>query len=112
MDEENPTSSGVQTGELAGTPADVRFSPSLASATLRDSEQVQMIVLSGLGAKGTPVSVAEVPGGQRAFGTAPSLAPRVAQVAGEEAVLFANGPDKVIYYYKEGMAAPMGNFTN
>ena len=102
----------VQTSELAGTPDDVGFSSSIAYVTLRDSEQVQMIVLSGLGAKGTPVSVAEVPGGQRAFGAAPSLAPRVAQVAGEEAVLFANGPDKVIYYYKEGMAAPMGNFTN
>ena len=102
----------VQSNELAGTPDDVGFSSSMAYITLRDSEQVQMIVLAGLGAKGAPVSVAEVPGGQRAFGAEPSLAPRVVQVSGEEAVLFANGPDKVIYYYKEGMAAPMGNFTN
>jgi hypothetical protein len=102
----------VQRNELAGTPDDVAYSSSIAYITLRDSEQVQMIVLATLGTKGTPVSVAEVPGGQRGFGAETSLAPRVVQVTGEDAVLFANGPDKVIYYYREGMAAPMGNFTN
>jgi len=102
----------VQNGELAGTPDDVGFSSSMAYITLRDSEQVQTIVLAALGGKGAPVSVAEVPGGQRGFGAGEALAPRVVQVASEEAVLFANSADKVIYYYKEGMAAPMGNFTN
>ncbi|HEY6138725.1 MAG TPA: hypothetical protein VI670_13275, partial [Thermoanaerobaculia bacterium] len=102
----------VQSGELAGSPDDVGFSASIAYVTLRDSEQVQMIVLATLGVKGGIISTSEVPGGQRGFGSEPSLAPRVVQVTGEDAVLFANPADKVMYYYREGMAAPMGNFTN
>jgi hypothetical protein len=33
-------------------------------------------------------------------------------VPGEGAVIVANPADRAIYYYKEGMAAPMGNFSN
>ena len=62
--------------------------------------------------QGGIISTSEVPGGQRGFGSEVSLAPRVVQVTGEDAVLFANPADKVMYYYREGMAAPMGNFTN
>ncbi|HYC90763.1 MAG TPA: YncE family protein [Thermoanaerobaculia bacterium] len=103
----------VQSGRLPGIPDQIAFSRTLAYVLLRDSEQVQMIVLSELGRKGTPVAVADVGGGRRAFGMdMPSLAPSVVQAIGGDSVLFANGPDRVIYYYQEGMAAPMGNFNN
>lgn len=103
----------IQSGALEGIPDQITFSRTLAYILLRDSEQVQMIVLSELGRKGAPIAVADVGGGRKAFGTdATSLAPSVVQAVGGDAVLFANGPDRVIYYYKEGMAAPMGNFTN
>jgi hypothetical protein len=103
----------IQSGELEGIPDQLSFSRTLAYILLRDSEQVQMIVLSELGRKGAGIAVADVGGGRRPFGMdMPSLAPSVVQAVGGDAVLFANGPDKVIYYYREGMAAPMGNFNN
>jgi DNA-binding beta-propeller fold protein YncE len=106
----------IQSGELEGIPDQIAFSRTLAYILLRDSEQVQMIVLSELGRKGAGIAVADVGGGGQPFGMdmslAPSLAPSVIQAVGGDAVLFANGPDKVIYYYREGMAAPMGNFNN
>jgi hypothetical protein len=40
------------------------------------------------------------------------LAGGIASAAGENAVLVANPTDGEIYYYKEGMAAPMGHFSN
>lgn len=103
----------IQSGELAGVPDQIAFSRTIAYVLLRDSEQVQMIVLSELGRKGAGIAVADVGGGRRPFGMdMPSLAPSVVQAVGGDAVLFANGPDRVIYYYREGMAAPMGNFNN
>jgi hypothetical protein len=36
----------------------------------------------------------------------------IVQSPGDAAVLVANPEDQVIYYYKEGMAAPMGHFRN
>lgn len=103
----------IQSGALEGIPDQIVFSRTLAYVLLRDSEQVQMIVLSELGRKGAGIAVADVGGGRRPFGMdMPSLAPSVVQAVGGDAVLFANGPDKVIYYYREGMAAPMGNFNN
>jgi hypothetical protein len=36
----------------------------------------------------------------------------IVPASGENAVLVANPADKTIYFYKEGMAAPMGSFSN
>ncbi|HEX2832586.1 MAG TPA: YncE family protein [Thermoanaerobaculia bacterium] len=103
----------MQSGELPGVPDQIAFSRTIAYVLLRDSEQVQMIVLSELGHKDAPIAIADVGGGRRAFETdATSFAPSVVQAVGGDSVLFANGPDRVIYYYQEGMAAPMGNFNN
>ncbi|MBL8188372.1 MAG: hypothetical protein JNK38_10215, partial [Acidobacteria bacterium] len=54
------------------------------------------------------------PGGQKPFGTVsrPALADGIVPAPGGGAALVANPADKSIYYYKEGMAAPMGNFSN
>jgi hypothetical protein len=58
--------------------------------------------------------VVDFPGGQNAFGKAsrPSLADSIVPAAEPDAVLVANSLDKAVYYYKEGMAAPMGSFSN
>jgi hypothetical protein len=52
--------------------------------------------------------------GQLAYGrgSRPSPADGIVQAPGATAVLVANPADKAIYYYKEGMAAPMGHFQN
>src|SRR3954454_20938179 len=42
----------------------------------------------------------------------PTPAAGIVQAPGENAVLVANPEDQIIYYYKEGMAAPLGHFQN
>src|SRR5262249_47149411 len=78
------------------------------------SETVRMIPLDGLGAEGKKISVVDFPGGQNPLGEGrhASLADTIVPASGESAVLVANPVDKAIYYYKEGLAAPMGNFSN
>jgi hypothetical protein len=56
----------------------------------------------------------DFPGGQKAFGegAGPVAAAGIVQAPGARAVLVANPADRTVYYYKEGMAAPMGSFAN
>ena len=54
----------------------------------------------------------DFPGGQNAFGIASTPADSIVQTPGENAVLIAHPHDQQVYYYKEGMAAPMGSFNN
>lgn len=104
----------VQTAEVEKGPDQVAFSDELAYIRHRDSELVLMIPLNQVGSEGRPVPVIDFPGGQRPFGGAkrPSPAASVVQAPGAAAVLVANPGDQAIYYYKEGMAAPMGQFQN
>jgi hypothetical protein len=71
-----------------------------------------MIRLSTIGKE---LDIVKFPGGQLAPGTSPSAATIAnALVPSPEGntMLVANPADKMIYYYSEGMAAPMGNFQN
>ncbi|HEV2766038.1 MAG TPA: hypothetical protein VGV38_23845, partial [Pyrinomonadaceae bacterium] len=64
---------------------------------------------------GKEPDVIKFPGGQNAPGQAPDFASRAdAFVPAPEgnSMLLANPADRMIYYYAEGMAAPMGNFQN
>jgi YVTN family beta-propeller protein len=104
----------VQTGDAEGQPDQVTFSGTLAYVRQRASESVLMIPLDSLGAEHKPLPQAEFPGGQHPPGQASSASPAdsIVQVPGENAVLVANPPDHSVYYYKEGMAAPMGFFSD
>jgi hypothetical protein len=104
----------VQTADMRSGPDQVTFTDELAYIRHRGSETVRMIPLAGLGAAGQPVRVVDFPGGQNPLGAvpSPSLADTIVPASGEAAVLVANPADKAIYYYKEGLAAPMGNFSN
>ena len=76
------------------------------------SDQVSAIRLIGLDKQ---VDVVKFPGGQRTPASVNAFAASAdAMVPAPEpgAMLFANPADKMIYYYSEGMAAPMGNFQN
>jgi hypothetical protein len=90
----------------------VTFTAGYAFVRQTGSETVNMIDLAHLG-QGS-LSVAEFPGGQRAPGEAARKIKADAIVPSPEggSVLVANPKDKTIYYYQEGMAAPMGNFQN
>jgi YVTN family beta-propeller protein len=104
----------VQTGDLPGGPDQVTFSRELGYIRHRDHEQVLMVPLSTIGRPGEPLPVVDFPGGQRPFsdGSGPALADTIVQTPGATAVLVAHPADKMIYFYKEGMAAPMGSFRN
>jgi YVTN family beta-propeller protein len=88
----------------------VTFSKEFAYVRASSSEYVTLVQLSSLDQK--PV-VSRVPAGQNAPGqTENVLADAVVNAPDAGSVLIANAADKVIYYYVEGMAAPMGTFRN
>lgn len=104
----------VQTADVEDQPYQVAFSDQLAYVRHRGSAEVLMVPLKAVGVEKKPVQVFSFPGGQLPPAKASRLSPADAIVAapGENAVLVANPMDKAVYYYKEGMAAPMGNFSN
>jgi YVTN family beta-propeller protein len=103
----------VHTVTIDNGPEQIAFSERFAYIRARGSEQVSMLPLGELG-KSQALVPADFPGGQVPPGQFPSPAAADAIVPSPEsgAVLVANPADKIIYYYSEGMAAPMGNFQN
>ena len=104
----------IQTAEVEAEPDQVTFSDELAYVRHRGSETVLMIPLKSVGEPGRHVPLVDFPGGQHPPGRLPRATPAdgIVQAAGQAAVLVANAEDGVIYFYKEGMAAPMGHFQN
>lgn len=102
----------VQTADVDPGPDQVTFSDELAYIRHRGSETVLMIPLKEVGVEGRIVPLVDFPGGQNPAGrvSMPTPADSIVQAPGAAAVLVANFEDKAIYYYKEGMAAPMGHF--
>ena len=93
-------------------PDQFAFSNNFAYVRSLGSEQVSAIRLSTIGKQ---LDVVKFPGGQNAPGAASeSSASADAFVAAPESgsMILANPADQMIYYYTEGMAAPMGNFQN
>ena len=89
----------------------VTFTRQFAYVRSSASEFVTMINIADL-AKEAPVS--SFPAGQKSPGDSPStsIASAIVPAPGEGSVLVANPADRMIYYYTEGMAAPMGSFQN
>lgn len=102
----------VQTADVNEWPQEIAFSDTLAYVRHRDSAAVLVMPFETLGREGQPVNVIEFPSGQKPFGTSarPSPAPTIVQAPGDNAMLVANPADRTVYFYKEGMAAPMGSF--
>ena len=101
----------VQHGEVENGPDQVAFSDELAYVRHRDSEIILTIPLAAIGDEGRPIQVIDFPGGTHPPGEDnPSPAAGMVQAPGAPAMLIANAEDGSIYYYKEGMAAPMGQF--
>jgi DNA-binding beta-propeller fold protein YncE len=94
------------------SPDQVAFTDVFAYVRSAGSTEVSMIRLSTL--TGQP-DVAKFPGGQTApeeARTGASIADSIVPAPEGNSVLVANPADGVIYYYSEGMAAPMGSFQN
>ena len=104
----------VQTAIVEKGPYEVTFSDSLAYVRHLHSETVLMIPLAATGTAGARVTVADFPGGQRGFGdtgVAPIPADGIVTTPARDAMLVTNPADKQIYFYREGMAAPMGSLS-
>lgn len=108
------TNRRVQTADVEDEPDQVAFSDELAYVRHRGSEIVLMIPLATVGQPGRPVPVVDFTGGEHPPGrmARPTPAAGIVQAPGHPSVLVANPEDRVIYFYKEGMAAPMGHFRN
>ena len=104
----------IQTAKVEKEPDQVTFSDDLAYVRHRGSETVMTIPLGALGEEGAAVPVVDFPGGQKPFGegAGAAAAAGIVKAPGPGAVLVANPADRAVYYYKEGMAAPMGSFAN
>ncbi|HEV7474929.1 MAG TPA: hypothetical protein VGN90_12830, partial [Pyrinomonadaceae bacterium] len=89
----------------------IAFTEQFAYVRSTGSEFVTMIKTGELGKE---ASVSRFPAGQRApkESAASSLADAIVPAPEDGSVLVANPADKMIYYYSEGMAAPMGSFQN
>jgi DNA-binding beta-propeller fold protein YncE len=104
----------VQSAAIPDGPFDVNFSSDLAYVRRLRSEAVLMIPLAEIGKEGAPVPVVDFPAGEAGFGKLPrtSAGPGIVAAPDANAVIVANPADGSIYYYKEGMAAPIGHFSN
>src|SRR5215472_101149 len=94
-------------------PDQVCVSDTVAYVRHKGNDVVLMVPLDQIGKRGEPVAVADFPAGNNPPGLGTdSPADGIVQAPGEAAVLVADTKDKSIYYYREGMAAPMGTFSN
>ncbi|HVG29428.1 MAG TPA: cytochrome D1 domain-containing protein [Pyrinomonadaceae bacterium] len=102
----------LHTVQIDKHPDQITFTQQFAYVRASGSADVTMINLNTVGVAPNLVSF---PGGQvapDAGRTRPSVADSVVPSPEGGSVLVANVADGQIYYYSEGMAAPMGNFQN
>jgi YVTN family beta-propeller protein len=102
----------VQSGPVESGPDQIAFSDKLAYVRHRGSPNVLLIPLDAVGVEGKPIPLVDFPGGQNPPGrmTGDCWASSMAQAPGASAMLVSNALDQAVYFYKEGMAAPMGTF--
>jgi DNA-binding beta-propeller fold protein YncE len=96
---------------VGATPDQVAFTDTFAYVRSLGTEEVTAIRLSTVGQE---PDVIKFPGGQTPPGanSTPSRADAFVPAPEGGSILLSNPADRTIYYYSEGMAAPMGNFQN
>ena len=106
----------VQTGMIKEGPSEITFSDNFAYIRHLGSPTLILVPLDSpqLGQQGEPIPVVEVPAGDSSYGNRlnSTTAETLVQAPGANAMLIANPVDQAIYFYKEGMATPMGQFNN
>jgi YVTN family beta-propeller protein len=104
----------IHTVDSALGPDRVTFTGTTAYVRQSASANVMMLPLDQIAVEPGKLPVFGFPGGSKSPATPewPSPAPPITAVAGDRAVLVANGGDREIYYYQEGLAVPMGSFSN
>ncbi len=103
----------VGTANVVRDPDQVVFTLRYAYIHAIGSEKFSLIELTDFN-KTTPAPV-DIQAGQKSPSTMPEeigVAGMIVPTPEGNAVMIANNPDQMIYYYVEGMMAPMGTFTN
>jgi YVTN family beta-propeller protein len=96
---------------LGKSPDQIIFSDTFAFVRSLGTETISMIRLATLS---KDVEITDFPGGQLApdKASAPVRADSIVLAPEGNSVILANPADKTLYYYTEGMSAPMGDFQN
>ncbi len=104
----------VHTVPVGGGPYQLTFTKTFAYVRALDSERVAMIPLSELGRdKAPPVNYFQAgEAGPGSAGQGFAVAGTMTPALGEAAMMVANPADGNIYFYMEGMVAPMATFRN
>ncbi len=106
----------VQKGLVEEGPDQIAFSDDLAYIRHRGSSTLLMVTLDdqSIGKENERIPVVDAPGGESPLGKMSLYSPAlsIVKAPGSNGVLIANPMDKAVYFYKEGMAAPMGQFNN
>ncbi|MGR8931874.1 MAG: YncE family protein [Gammaproteobacteria bacterium] len=99
----------VHSLNMADEPDQVAFTETYAYIHSAKSETVSLIQLDAID-KGQTLAAMDFPAGQKAPGQTVSHA--IVATPERMGVIVANPADKTLFYYMEGMAAPMGSFDN
>jgi YVTN family beta-propeller protein len=104
----------IQRAKTDEGPDQVTFTSDFAYIRHRKSIDVIMISLKSAGRDGAELSLNKFPAGESPPGLMedPPPADSIVAAPGSGAVLVANPKDQAVYYYREGLAAPMGTFNN
>jgi YVTN family beta-propeller protein len=101
--------------QVGNAPDQIAFTNAFAYIRSTGTADVSLIRLATIGADAVKApDMTRFPGGQiaPAESQSASLADSLFPASEPNSMLVANPGDGVIYYYTEGMAAPMGNFEN
>lgn len=94
-------------------PDQITFSDRYAYVRGLGAEKFSLVDLTGL--RNNSITSLDIQAGRLAPSEASDhigVADMIAPTPGGNAVLIANAPDRTLYYYQEGMMAPMGTFSN
>lgn len=97
--------------KVGKAPDQIVFTDTFAFIRSLGTESVNMLRLASIGSE---ADILQFPGGQGmpGEGSPPVRADSLVLAPEGNSIVFANPVDKSLYYYQEGMAAPMGSFQN
>ncbi len=108
------TNEVVASGPVVKGPDQINFTERFAYVRGTETERFSLIDLNEVSAKRSVVSVS-IQAGREAPGAMPQeigVSDMIQPTPEGNSVLIANAPDQMIYYYVEGMMAPLGTFQN
>jgi hypothetical protein len=110
---DSSTNRMIDSSQVVKEPDQVAFTKGFAYIRSTASEKFSLIDLNGLGKQ--KLSVTDLQAGQKSPSALPQeigVADMIVPTPEGNSVMIANTPDENIYYYVEGMMAPMGTFQN